>query len=54
MGRQIAHAVGNCGIVGRVGQAKQRLRLFDEKIRVQQRLPSDMRLKLRYYIAMKG
>jgi hypothetical protein len=35
MGCQIAHAVGNCGIVGRVGQAKQCLRFFDEKVRVQ-------------------
>jgi hypothetical protein len=35
MGGQITHAVCNCGIVGRVGQAKQRLRLLDEKMRVQ-------------------
>jgi hypothetical protein len=35
MGCQIAHAVRNCGIVGRVGQAKQRLGLSDQKMRVQ-------------------
>jgi hypothetical protein len=35
MGCQVAHAVCYCRIVGRVSQAKQRLRLLDEKIRVQ-------------------
>jgi hypothetical protein len=54
MGRQITHAIGNGGIVGRSGQAKQRLSLFDEEIRVQERLPWRVRLELPYYLAIKG
>jgi hypothetical protein len=54
MGRQITHAVGNGGIVGRIRQAKQRLSLFDEEIRVQECLPWRVRLELPYYLATKG
>jgi len=53
MGGQIAHAVGNGLIVGRVGQAKQCLSLLDEEMRVQERLPWRVRLDLPYYLAIK-
>jgi len=49
VGRQLAHAIRDCGIVGSVGETKQRFSLPDEKVRVQQSLPSQ--LQLRYYFA---
>jgi hypothetical protein len=54
MGRQITHAVGNGGIFGRIRQAKQRLSLFDQEMRVQERLPWRVRVELPYYLAIKG
>jgi hypothetical protein len=39
MGGEIAHAICNCWIVSGVGQAKQCLGLFDEKVRVQETPP---------------